>query len=78
VNEERKSRSCAVFALAGGLALIIAGAVIMRRADYGHVKTDLVEAYNKGERRETPGPRERGSTLGTHASVFSRANNDPI
>jgi len=62
VNEERKSRSCAVFALAGGLALIIAGAVIMRRADYGHVKTDLVEAYNKGERRET---RKGGS--GFHA-----------
>tara|TARA_B100000482_G_scaffold185457_1_gene162171 strand:- start:184 stop:537 length:354 start_codon:yes stop_codon:yes gene_type:complete len=78
VNEERKSRSCAVFALAGGLALIIAGAVIMRRADYGHVKTDLVEEYNKGERPETPGPRECGSTLGTHAPLFSRANNDPI
>ena len=62
VNEERRSRSCAVFALAGGLALIIAGAVIMRRADYGHVKTDLVEAYNKGERRET---RKGGS--GFHA-----------
>ena len=49
-NEERKSRSCAAFALAGGLALIIAGSVIMRRADYGHVKSHLVEEYNKGER----------------------------
>ena len=48
-NEERKSRSCAAFALAGGLALIIAGSVIMRRADYGHVKSHLVEEYNKSQ-----------------------------
>ena len=64
-NEERKSRSCAAFALAGGLALIIAGSVIMRRADYGHVKSHLVEEYNKGERHQTPCTRPGFSSLGT-------------
>ena len=64
-NEERKSRSCAAFALAGGLALIIAGSVIMRRADYGHVKSHLVEEYNKGERHQTPCTMPGFSSLGT-------------
>lgn len=51
VTTRRQTFQCAVVSLTMAVAMIIAGAVIMTRADYGGSKAGLVDEYNRGAPR---------------------------
>ena len=52
-REELRTFQCALTTLGVSFALILAGIIVMFRADYGHVKAHMVDEYNRGSSNPT-------------------------